>query len=334
MERRMKKGFIFSLFVITALALIVMTYRMKVEFREEKKAEIYKNRVEQINIFVQDMEKDLDRALYVIFFRAVLGADEYIHRHGQYIDNINARLAELMIYGTINGESMDITNASTITDWNLRMAKLSKRLNVNVTFDKTTIEIKHSSPWVIDISMNTTIKVTDFDEVLGWEFELVKSTKLDISEASFPDPIYFIESLDNMGNYSTPLLNRIVKSPYIELWVNESLLPFPNEVNVSNLIDHTLNQFYLNNTRAPSYLMRLAGNFGNSTYGIESFVNVLNDSSIWDYSEEGDATCAADYQFFVTGCTGDSHRIYNMNSRFYLDQEHLNDYDMLSINST
>ena len=144
----------------------------------------------------------------------------------------------------------------------------------------------------------------------------------------------FIESLDNMGNYSTPLLNRIVKSPYIELWVNESLLPFPNEVNVSNLIDHTLNQFYLNNTRAPSYLMRLAGNFGNSTYGIESFVNVLNDSSIWDYSEEGDATCAADYQFFVTGCTGDSHRIYNMNSRFYLDQEHLNDYDMLSINST
>ena len=332
--RKSKKGFIFTLFVITSLALIVMTYRMKVEFREEQRSEIYKNRVEQVNMFILDMEKDMERALYVTSFRAFLGIDEYIHRHIDYIDDVDLRLPELMLNGTLDGELVNSTNASTLTEWMKRMESLSKRFNINMSFEDIEIKVEHYSPWIIKVKIDTNVSITDFNRVIGWNYSLKKSTMIDISVANLPDPLYFVESMDNIGNGSNPLLNRIVKSPYQELWVNESPAVPPADVNVTNLIDHTLNQYYWNNTKAPSYLMRLEGNFSNSTYGIESFVDVISDSNIWEYSENGAATCVSDYQFFKTGCVGDRHNIRNMNNRFYLDDEHLVDYNMGKINST
>lgn len=331
---KLKKGFVFSVFVITAMALIVMTYRMKVEFREENRAEIYRGRIEQINLFIDDMERDMERALYVTSFRAFLGADEYIHKYMKYIDDVNSRLPELILHGTINGELLNATNSSTFTDWTNRITNLSKSLNIEVEFKNIEIEVKQDDPWKINVSLSADASISDFENVIGWNLSVKKSTLIDIGSANFPDPIYFVESLDNVGNDSNPLLNRIQRSPYDRLWINETMNPFPTNINVDNLLNHTLGQFYWNNTRAPSYLMRLQGNFSNSTYGIESFVNVINNSNIWEFSDAGEATCVVDYQFFSTGCVGDKHRVQNMNNRFYLDWDHLRDYGMTTINST
>ena len=49
-----KKGILFSLFVVTALSLVVLSFKMKQEFVEEDRAEIFKQRAEQTNFFVAD----------------------------------------------------------------------------------------------------------------------------------------------------------------------------------------------------------------------------------------------------------------------------------------
>ena len=81
----MKKGFLLSLFVISALALIVLTFRTNLQFREQVRADIFKDRIEQTNLFVEDIEKDIERTLYVTTFRAFLGIDEYITKNEEYI---------------------------------------------------------------------------------------------------------------------------------------------------------------------------------------------------------------------------------------------------------
>ncbi len=349
---KFKKGFLFSLFVVTALSLVIFTFRTKVEFSEERRADIYKERVEQTNIFIEDMEQDIERSLYVASFRAFLGADEYIHFTEDYIEDINKSILSLIINGTIEGKQMNSTNASTFEEWIGRMRKLGKKFNINVTFDHITIEARHISPWIINVSFKSVVLVDDFEEIQGWNFSLNEHTTIDISKANFPDPVYYIGSIRNNVK-DRPLFNNIKRTSYESFWSNDSNPdPPPDEIiNVTYLKDHTKRQLYRAYEKAPSYLMRLEGNFSCDNegaiadeckyYGIESFVNVLNENiDIWDYSDLQDPTCAVDYQFFSEGCDnscellGEMHRIENMGGRFYLDYCHVIYYNLTEINST
>ncbi len=334
---KLKKGFIFSLFVITALSLVVLTFKMKTEFREEQRAEIFMNRIGNVNLFIEDMKIDIERSLYVSSFRAFLAVDEYIHSEVDYIDDVYLRIPELVLNGTIDGNMMEATNSSTFSEWIRRIKEIAEKYKINLTFKDINISVKQQDQWKINITFDANISINDFDDLIEWNFSLTESTLIDISRSGLPDPIYFVESLSNYGEnveegVAMPLLNNIKRTPYSSFWFNDTSKPEPDYVIVDKLINHTEKQYYRESVRAPSYLMRLEGDFGASPLGIESFVFV-NDSTAWHYSEEDDTTCAADYQFFSVGCSN-KNRIVNMENRFYLDTNHLIDYDLMKINDT
>ncbi len=323
-----KKGLLFSLFVITALSLVILTFKTKVEFKEEKKADVFAKRVEVANAFIEDMEVDLERSLYVATFRAFLGADEHLHNTEEYIGDVNNKIGELILNGTIDKQATNSTLDSTFSNWTKKMQLLSHKLNINVSFENTSIDVRHISPWVVRITVNSLVTVTDFEDKIQWNFTLLDKTDFDISDANLPDPMYFIESIQN-NQQETPLLNSIRRTSFKQFWMNES-----NFITVGNLTNHTLGQFYRESTEAPSFLGRLSGNFSPSEHGIESFINVINVSpEIWKYSTSAGPTCVADYQFFETGCS-DPHKVIKMDDKFLLDWNHLVSYNLTNLNAS
>jgi hypothetical protein len=334
-----KKGFFFSLFVLTALTLVIFTFRSNVQFKEEQRSEIFKKNVDLTNKFINDFDEDIERTLYITSFRAFLGADEYIQRTSGYLTDVNTDIPEAIMNGTIKGIALNYTNSSNLNAWLDNIRSLSSKFNINITLNNTNITVEQSSPWLVNVTLVTNVIVTDYVGVIGWNYILRKSTAIDISEANFPDPIYYLEGYENYykNKKATPnrvLINSVRKTPYENFWFNDTT-QIPAVTNASNLAEHIYAQYYRENPAAPSFFERLEGKLRESSpYGIESFVNVLNDSQIWEYSGNGTSTCAVDYQFFVGGDCGDKNRIEGINCRFMINRTTLTAYNLTGINST
>ena len=342
---RFKKGILFSLFVITALSLVVLTFKIQSEFKEEDRADVFKRRVERTNMFVEDLEFDIERSLYVSSFRAFVAIDEYMHNEEEFIDNVTKILPELIMNGTLNGRKMNATNASTFLDWTTSMQNIAlKYFRLNLSLQNSTVQVSQYSPWLIKVDFTTNVTIDDFDDVIAWNYTLKKETFIDIREAKLPDPLYYIYSIKNYETnvgplYYTPVVNSIEETHFTEYWTNIS-----GNVSVENLMEHTLNQYYRQSQYGPSYLMRLEGRTNCSepenvvecqNYGIESMVNIFNRSKMFDYSisPAPTRTCVIDYQFFVEGCD-EMRNIINMSGEFFLDDDHLALYDLTKINTT
>ena len=345
----MKKGYFFSLFVVTALSIMIMTYKTSTDFKEQKTAEIYKNRVGQTNLFVSDLEEDVSRALYISAYRALLGIDEYIHMNQTYVQgNPRDRIIELIINGTYNGVVMNATNASTFGDWIKTMQNLANQYHLRISYPDMRVQTRMITPFEVQITFLSNASFESLNDDISWNFSISKEAIIDLGEAGFSDPLYFIEGLNNYEknaetNGSRPLTNSIKRSPYglNTLWINKSssgIIAY----DVSNLTDHVHLQYYFHSNISPSYFMRLAGKTDCEDplyktecrlYGIESFVNVLNSSSVWLYSADGVKTCAIDYQFLVSGCN-DPMRVIGMNDRFVIDSDDAIFYNLTGLNQT
>ncbi|MBD3163730.1 hypothetical protein GF323_00860 [Candidatus Woesearchaeota archaeon] len=348
---KLKKGFLFSLFVITALSLIVFTVTSRVKFKEEQRAESFNQRVKYTNFFVEDMKKDVERSLYVASFRAFLAAEEYILANEDYLDKnaFNKTMESLILNGTMNGTTMNATNSSTFMNWTKKIGKLARRFKININFTDMNIRVMQNNPWHISVSLYSNVSIIDNEKELGWNFELKKSTSIDIREANFMDPIYYVESIKNYQQNKNkvlsrkPLLNYYEETIYPSLWQNQS-----GFINVSNLEKHTTEQLYNKSRSAPSYLMRLQGETDCTQpeyfsvcdkYGIESFVNVINHTyeNIWDFSHSGQKTCIVDYQFFVEGCdpiTKKGYNLINMPTDFIIDWPAMQNYNLTALNKS
>ena len=81
-------------------------------------------------------------------------------------------------------------------------------------------------------------------------------------------------------------------------------------------------------SNGPSYLMRLEGNLSNSPYGIESFVNLDDFENVGIHTNSG-ISCV-DYMYFSNNQTS-AHRIKGMPDWFYLDDDHLSEYNCTDI---
>ena len=85
--------------------------------------------------------------------------------------------------------------------------------------------------------------------------------------------------------------------------------------------------YYISHDDSPSFLMRLEGNLGNSTYGIESLVNLE------EFQQQGLAIkdrSIVDYIYFGTKSTI-NYRVNNTPSWFKIDGGHLDTYQVTNI---
>jgi len=304
-----KKSIFYTTAAIALTIVIIVTYSAYTTYKLNQRMDVVETRIETVNFFIKDIEKDLVKGAYIAGFRTLLSFNQFITTNGSYIDNLNARFKESLLNGTIKQQSLSLMKDSTFTDWANKISAEAEKIDIKFNFTINEVKLNHTDPWFVDIGLNVSLNIIDKINTSYWVRERYLTTRINI--IGFEDPLYVVNSKGRVTN-------TIVKSNITNFVVNG---------NVDNLLKHANNSFYIHHYDSPNFLMRLEGNLGNSTYGIESMVNLD------EFQQQGLAIkdrSIVDYIYFGNKNTV-NFRINNTPNWFKIDQEHLDIYQVTNI---
>ncbi len=293
-----------------ALTIVIMvTYSAYSTYRLRDKMEVIQTRIDTVNFFIKDVEKDLNKGAYIAGFRTLLSFNQYITSNGTYIDDANSRFKEAFLNGTINSVQLSLMKDSTFTDWANRISAEAKKIDVKFNFSVDGVELYQSDPWNVNIGLNLSLFIGDARNTSYWVRDRYLITSIGI--IGFEDPLYVINS-------NGRVTNTIIASNITNFVVNG---------NADNLLMHANNSYYISHNDSPSFLLRMQGSLENSTFGIESLVNLeelqQQGLSIKDRS-------IVDYIYFGTNATT-NYKINNTPDWFKIDAGHLDTYQVTNI---
>tara|TARA_Y100000310_G_scaffold148787_3_gene148041 strand:- start:6657 stop:7598 length:942 start_codon:yes stop_codon:yes gene_type:complete len=308
-NRMAKKGIFYTTAAIALTVVIVVTYSAYSTYRLRDRMDSIETRIESVNFFIKDVENDIDKGVFITGFRTLLSFNQFITNNGTFIDDINARFKESFLNGTINDQPLSLMKDSTFTDWANKISAEADEIDILFNFEIIDVKLNQTDPWAIDIGLNISLDIRDKRNTSYWIRNRLLTTQISILD--FEDPLYVINS-------NGRVTNTIKQSNTTDFVVNGK---------VDNLLDHMNNSYYIAHNDTPSFLMRFEGNLGNSTYGIESLVNLA------EFQEQGLALkdrSIVDYIYFGTKSTT-NFRINNTPSWFKIDQGHLDAYQVTNI---
>ncbi len=292
-----KKAMFFTILAIALMSLFLISYTFYSVVQGRKSID---KRIETMNNFLFSIEQDLQREVYIIGFRTLFSAEDYITKKGQYITDINSFFREAFFNGTVDGNSSEILIGVTYKDIVESVNEKSKRLNINLNLTNPEILITQEDPWHVALILSLNLTMKDMAELASWnKKENIKSL---IKIEGFEDPLYVI-------NTGGQIINKINKTIY-------------EPIDISNLLAHTQSSYYIESTTAPSFLNRLQGITSNSSSGIESLVYLPKLSSQGIAIK--DKSCV-DYIYFSSD-NPSAYSVAGMPSWFKLDSPHLNVY--------
>ncbi|MEK6908905.1 MAG: hypothetical protein AABX23_02535 [Nanoarchaeota archaeon] len=298
-----RKGIFFTLIVIAAISLFLISYTFYSNYGERGKTH---DRINTLNTFIFSIEENLERQIFISGFRSLFVMQTESIEQGAYIQNATYSLNELFFNGSYNNVEQPIMIGATFSDIQDEIQQKANKVNAYITLNNPSISLTQSDPWNIDIIFNVNLDAQDQGRLVTWNKTQSYISKIPIKD--FEDPLYLLST----GGTVT---NRIEKTPFAN---------FSNGSSLTNLNSHITNRYYKSNSQAPSYLNRLQGSNAASEFGIESLIHIPQ------LSNQGiniqDKT-VVDYIYFSIS-TPISCRITGMPSWFKIDQAHLTDYQL------
>ena len=304
-----KKGIFFTFAAIALALIIILSFKAYKTYEMKEKIDIVGVRIDTMNNFIKDIEQDLEKGLYIASFRAFAGMGEYIASNGTYIADIDEGFNELILEGTLNNKEISLMQNSTFTDWVEKIEAEADKIDIIVNFTIFDVSIGQNDPWSVLVSSDIDIAVKDKKNTSSWNRNKDIVTKISIGD--FEDPLY-------IKNSHGRVTNAIARSPIAD---------FVQGGDISNLLLHLNNSYYIESGTAPNFLMRLQGDLSNSSTGIESLVN------LGEFQEQGLAIkdrSAVDYIYFGTQSTTD-YGIEGAPDWFKLDSNHLEIYEVQNL---
>lgn len=299
-----KKGIFYTTAAIALTIVVIATYSSFSTNRLSDKMDVVQNRIETVNFFIKDVERDIGKGVTIATFRTLLSFNQFIATNGTFIDDIDERFRESFLNGTINKQQLSLMKDSTFTDWANKISAEADKVDINFNFTIKDVQINHTDPWTVAVGLNISLDIRDKRNTSHWVRDRYLVNSLSI--IGFEDPLYIVKS-------NGRVTNLVIKSNITQFVVNG---------NVQNLLRHTNDSWYISHNDSPSFLMRFEGNLANSTYGIESLVN------LGEFEAQGLALkdrSIVDYIYFGTGSTT-NFRINNTPTWFKIDQGHLETY--------
>jgi hypothetical protein len=287
-----KKGVFFTFVALIFLSLLIFSSSISNEYELREQSFAVETRIDTMNRFLSDVENDIQRAAYISGFRAFVAIYESILMNGEYVSGVNGKFNELFMNGTIDGTNSSFMANNTLNDWMTKIKNESRKIGIIVNFTIKNITLYQDNPWEVKVNVSLNINVEDNMETSQWAKDTIITCAIDLD--GLADPVYLIET------------NGLVENSIVKT----NLTPFVSGTNISNLLSHASKGYYTAFSKAPSYLMRLEGNFGSSPYGIESLVDVSNlvskgitakDKSVVDYIYFGSANPT---KYSVSGAPG------------------------------
>ena len=198
---------------------------------------------------------------------------------------------------------------STFTDWANKISAEAGKIDIKFNFTINDVRLNQTDPWTIDIGVNVSLDIRDNRNTSYWIRERYLTSRIGIS--GFEDPLYAVNSKGRIAN-------AIIKT---------NITDFVIGGDAKNLMVHANNSYYAANNNSPSFLMRLQGDLGNSSLGIESLVNV--DKFLQQGISAKDRS-AVDYIYFGAQSTV-NYRVNNTPEWFKIDDAHLDFYQVRNI---
>lgn len=224
-------------------------------------------RVITLNNFLEDSQKDFERALQIGTIRGLLALSDEVVVTGEYIQDFNESFEEMILNGTYKGEEVALMSDTTLDTWIDRVQTIADKSDIGISFTIQDISIEHDTPWSVETYADVYFVVWDKNGLANFSSNYQATGRTSI--LAFEDPYYLIGSLGRVSN-------TIIKS---------NLTSFVSGEDTSNLMSHINNGHYINNSDAPSYLYRLQGSFEAHPQGIESLVDLskLSDQGLAIY---------------------------------------------------
>ncbi len=315
---RGKKGllyvFIACLFVVVMM-IVFLAYK---QYSYSDRQKVVQTRIMTVNEFIKDIDFDSKRVIYISAFRSLIALEDHVAQTGEYLDDSEELFRIAFYNGTINGTAVEILENSTYSDYLERLNVISRRIGLAVDINVTDITLYHDSPWSVNVIVSTHVNVTDSRGLARWEFD--KDYETSVNLTNIRDPIYSVSTYGRVPN--TIRRTNISDSEFV----------VDNET--TGLMTHINSSFYHENILAPSFLMRLAGNFSPSLHGIESLVN-LQELVVQGVGYNASRSIV-DYVLFAnqTEFVRDWCYVDNMPSWFRIDVNHTEIYELEGLDYT
>lgn len=304
-----KKGIFFTFAAISLAVILILAFKSLDTKELTTDTEVVEVRILTMNNFIKDVEQDLQKGLRISGFRAFTSMNQYIAGNGSFIPNVHSAFDELIMEGTLEGQSPSLMQGSTFVDWVDKISLEAEKIDILVNFTIISVIINQSDPWKIGIISEVNITLNDTKGTSSWSRS--KSIRTEVNIDSFEDPLY-------ISGTSGKVTNTIQASPYQS---------FAQGSDIGNLMAHANASFYVASQTAPSFLNRLEGDFSNSTYGIESLVNV---EGLTSQGLTAMDRSVVDYIYFGSQSTT-NHRINGTPDWFKLDDGHLEFYGVQNL---
>jgi hypothetical protein len=291
-----KKGIAYMAVSILFLGIVYAVFYSSSDYSQREKQRNIEIRIMAIDDFIEDFHNDAQRAVYITGYRSLIGMEDYVSSHGVFLQHPRESFREVFYYGTINSTYMAVMNNSEFQEYERRINANADKINVHIELNVTSIELYHTDPWHINVIVFTNVNITDNTNIAEWDYNTTFSTKVPVFDVR--DPLY---SVNTKGKVQKP-----VKRFNMSFFVDDS----DNKNDTTNLQYMVNNSLYVNNTNAPSFLMRFSNNLSSSPYGIESFVN-LPELSAQSIDIDNDKS-VVDYIYFSNRTTSNKCSIQNM----------------------
>jgi hypothetical protein len=294
-----KKAQIFTLLTIALIGLFFAAYSV---YSVTYDSQAVKTRVSTMDSFLFSTEQNLEREMYIVGFRTLFSAEDYISRKGTYIGNINTVFSEAFFNGTIYGNSSQILNDTTYSNLVSSVTNKARMINTNISITNPSVYFIQIDPWNVRAVFSFNLSFNDNNNLASWnKYENITS---DISIEGFEDPVYII-------NTNSKVSYKFKETPYAT-----------SDGNITDLNAHFNGKYYAWHNDAPSFLKRLQGDLTADPNGIESLVN-LDELSLQGFSVQQKSV--VDYIYF-SGNNPSASQVPGMPAWFRLDANHFDKY--------
>ncbi len=298
-----KKGFVFTIITIFLTSIIVVFFILHYNSIQTKNTDV--KEVEKLNSAIEDFEKDLNRGLYITSFRSVMGEIEKITKTGKFLNNTQKAFEEAMLNSTVENESLKILENSTFKDWIEKTKTQLYKKGIIFSYKIKNLTITQDNYTHIKIYLELQYNMSDYKNKKKFVRTTKKTTYLPLQ--GLEDPVYFVKSNGKIAN----------------------IINFTNNTNIFYLINVSFNNsLYIHNNKSPNFLMRLEGNFNNSTTGIESIANGQRFYNIGVLNYTGRSSVDAMY---FSNISHTALCVNNTPNWFRIDNERKNDYNNITI---
>lgn len=303
-----KKAMIFTLLAMALLALFLASYGFYTISKDRKSIN---KRIDTMNNFVYSVEQDLPRKLFISGFRTIFLFEKKITESGNYITDLNSTFQELFYNGTISGVYQELMEGVTFSGIVSSINEKAREINVNVSLLNPNVTITQEDPWNVKIVLEANLFVKDKGDLALWNRTIILESFVPIT--NFEDPLYLV-------NTNGLVVNKINKTIHTD---------FVSGSDVTNLLDHYTNSYYINISLGPSFLDRLEGKTSSNINGIESLVYLP------ELAAQGvpiKSKTVVDHIYF-TNNDPTSYQIQGMPSEFRIDDDHLSVYEVSGLTS-